>query len=424
MDGQAARSGPRKYFRLTLAERRSIERLLDALGSKSCRAIAKDLGRSASTIFSEVKNNRVVRRGPGRGQRASEVPEDACPRLLSWPFVCNGCKRRRYHCARSWRVEYLAAKAQALSDEERSLSRRGIDTDRESFEQIMRRVSEGLSRGLSPEQARDAYALSVSVSTIYRWIEQGYADTANLELRRKVKYKPRKKKAATRAASHGEARSYAAFLALPEEERLSACEMDTVIGRARDLRCLLTLHLRPYRFQLMLLLREKTLREVRDRLDWLEEGLGADGYRRLFDPLLTDNGAEFSDHGALERSALDGSRRRSRVFYCDVRQSQQKGACERNHVEIRKVLPKGRGISFDGLCDEDARLLMSHVNSEPRPSLGGMSPMRMLRAADPALAERLFRLLGIREVPTAELNLTPGLISEARIGRGGEPLAK
>lgn len=424
MDGRDARGAPRKYFRLTLAERRSIERSLDKAGSESCRAIAKGLGRSSSTIFSEVKNNRAVRRGPGKGQKVAEVPDDACSRLLSWPFVCNGCKRRRYHCTRSWRVEYLASRAQAFSDEERSLSRQGIDTDRESFEQIMHRVSEGLSRGLSPEQVRDAYALDVSVSTIYRWIEQGYADASNLELRRKVKYKPRKKRATTRATFHGQERSYAAFCALPEEERLSACEMDTVMGRVRDSKCLLTLYLRPYRFQLMLLLEEKTPSEVEGRLDWLEEGLGPGDYQRLFDPLLTDNGTEFSDHGALERSALDGSRRRSRLFFCDVRQSQQKGACERNHVELRKVLPKGRGISFDALTDEDARLLMSHVNSEPRPSLGGLSPMRMLKAADAALAEKLFCLLGIREVPIEGLDLTPGLISEAHAGRGDEPLAK
>ena len=39
----------------------------------------------------------------------------------------------------------------------------------------------------------------------------------------------------------------------------------------------------------------------------------------------------------------------TRCYYCDVRQSQQKGRLRGNHVEVRKILPKGRGVSFDRL---------------------------------------------------------------------------
>ena len=52
-------------------------------------------------------------------------------------------------------------------------------------------------------------------------------------------------------------------------------------------------------------------------------------FARLFPLLLTDNGAEFSDCAAIERSALDPAARRCSVYYCDVRQSQQKGGCEK-----------------------------------------------------------------------------------------------
>ena len=81
--------------------------------------------------------------------------------------------------------------------------------------------------------------------------------------------------------------------------------------------------------------------------------------------MLTDNGSEFADEGAI--AALLGERDgETRLFYCDPRQSQQKGACEKNHVEIRKLLPKGAGIRFDRLTAADCALLMSQVNSEPR----------------------------------------------------------
>ena len=85
-----------------------------------------------------------------------------------------------------------------------------------------------------------------------------------------------------------------------------------------------------------------------------------------------------------------------------MRQSQQKAGCGRNHVELRKLLPKGRGISFDALDGRDCAELMSQLNSMPRPSLMGLSPFSMLGAAMPEEAGALFDALGVpRGSPTA-----------------------
>ena len=131
---------------------------------------------------------------------------------------------------------------------------------------------------------------------------------------------------------------------------------------------------------------------------------------------------EFEDVEGIERSCTAGGERRCRVYYCDPMRSDQKGACERNHVEIRKMLPKGRGISFDDLDEVDAWLVGSSVNSEPRPSLMGLSPLAMLRAADPALAGALGSL-GVFEIPYEELDLTLDAVNRERGGRGLAPLA-
>ena len=51
--------GPgRSYARLTRAERNSIERMLDR--GESCRAMARELGRSPSTVPDEVARHRFV----------------------------------------------------------------------------------------------------------------------------------------------------------------------------------------------------------------------------------------------------------------------------------------------------------------------------------------------------------------------------
>lgn len=368
---------PRKHCRLTKADRHAMQAALGTRGP--CRPIAEDLGRSPSAVFCGVERNRAVKRGPGKGEKAADVPEDACPKPLPWPYACNGCRLRNCHCPKRRQAECRAARAQALADGELSASRRGTDKAREQFGHIMGRVKEGLARGLSPEQTVASYALGVGPATICRWMEEGYAGTGSIGLRRRVSCRPRKKKAAPRSTSHGAGRSHAALLGLGEEERPSACGMDTAIGRVHGPKRLLALHLRPCRFQLMPLLGGKAAEEAAGALDALEEAVGRDGSGRLFGPIPTDDGAELSDHGPMERSAGDSAARRARAFCCDVRQSQRKGSCERSHVELRKALPKG--TSFDGLARAGCALLMSHVNSEPRPSLAGLSPIRMFRLA-------------------------------------------
>ncbi len=52
-------------------------------------------------------------------------------------------------------------------------------------------IRSDLARGLSPEQiAATRPSLGVSKSTIYRWADEGYGGMSNMELRRKVGYKP------------------------------------------------------------------------------------------------------------------------------------------------------------------------------------------------------------------------------------------
>lgn len=423
------RKSKARYCRLDKRERKAIEHGLDK--GVSCRSMARDLGRSASTIHDEVVRNRVVTRGPGKGDNVVGTDcsqaggASVCQRLLRWPFCCNGCKRRRYNCSMRWRCEYLAADAQALAEEDQVEPRRGVDMDREHFELAIALIRSDLARGLSPQQIAEARAeqVGVSKSTVYRWIEEGYGGMANADLRRKVGYKPRDRKRARKSTHHGPGRSHEAFLALPEDVRARACEMDTVVGRPTDSQCLLTLMSRACRVQLPLLMEGKTKAATVAKLDEVERAIGLEGFRRLLDPLLTDNGGEFEDAEGIERSCTVPGERRCRVYYCDPMQSQQKPSCERNHVEMRKMLPKGRGISFDDLDEADARFVGSNVNSEPRPSLMGLSPLAMLRAADPALADAIADRLGIRELPYGELGLTLAAVNRERALRGLPPLA-
>jgi len=411
-----------RYFRLTKAERGAIEHALDK--RTSARQIANNLGRSASSIADEVKRNRTLTTGSDKGSRVTSVPDKACQKLQAWPYVCNGCSARRCHCNKPWKCEYSATRAQALADNLASQSRRGIDMDEREFEKIASIIRYDLSRGLSPSQIAHAHQdeFKVAVSTIYRWIAAGYAGMSNMELRRQVGYKQRNHDNETRSTSHGAARSYAAFLDLGTDICDGAIEMDCVIGRAKDTKCILTLYHRPTKLQLAILLPEKTSSAVASALDMVEGLLGKESFRKIFGTILTDNGTEFSNFASLEKSCFPGKVARCKVYYCDVRQSQQKGGCERNHVELRKILPKKRDIVFDNLTNQDMAVLMSHLNSEPRGSLAGLDAITMFKAAFGKTAEALLDGLGIVHISYAELNMTIEALNQERKSRGEEPL--
>lgn len=413
----------RSYARLTLAERLSIERGLD--GGESMRSMAASLGRAASTVAGEVRRNRTVAAPREHaGERAPDgLPDGACPALLASPWVCNGCRKRRYGCSRRPKAGHSARRAQALADEELRASRRGVDETEDSMSWKLGVIRSDLARGLSPEQIAAARPeLGVSKSTTCRWAEAGYGGMSNTGMRRKVGYKPRKRTGPRREPKDA-SRAWEAFLALPEGLRAGRWETGTVLGSAGDSRRLLTLLHRPTRLQLALLLPDGGCASVLGALSSLAGALGAERCRRLFPLVLTDNGPEFSDAAALA-AALGERPGERRLFFCQPMRSDQKGACERNHVELRKVLPKGLGLRFDDPGPPDCRELMSHVNSEPRPSLAGLTPLFMFRAALGGDAGALLDAVGVEEVPYSELDLTPGLLDACRARRGEPPLAR
>ena len=417
-----ARKKNAEYHRFDKSERIAIEHKLKK--GCSCRQIAKELGRSSSSVYYEVFNNRTIENGANKGKRVTELPDDVCPKLERWPFVCNGCRRWHYNCGRKFKVEYCSICSQKLAEELKSTSRIGVDRDEAEFEYIMGLIRSDLSRGLSPTQivmARKGQ-IGADASTIYRWIERGYAGMNCMDLRRRCGYKKRHHKVDPKPTAHGENRAYAAFSSLEAEARAGACEMDTLIGRATDSQCLLTLYLRPCKFQFALLLPNKSTNSCIEMFDFLEQTLGIDAFKEMFQLILTDNGSEFYDFENLERSVENEVEKRCSIYYCDVRQSQQKGACERNHVELRKLLPKALKINFDRLTCEDCSVLMSHLNSEPRKSLGQKCAIDLFLAIYGEKAQLLLDAFNVKKVEYDNLIMLPKVLEIERRKRGAEPL--
>ena len=318
------------YRQLTRLERRVIKEGLDH--RESFRAIARELERSPSTISREVRANRVPYRGksmkikcPDRrecektalcGEKCihphlwcvdckdrdcRELCEDyalkrVCPKITRAPWVCNGCSKLTYGCNRPCRVVYNVVSADEASNARRSESRSGIATTLADFETVVARIKEGLSRGLSPYEISTLFAdeVDVSASTIYRWVEAGYGDMANIELERKVGFRPRRKKPQKKSTSHSRYRSYEAFCALSDEERASRTEMDTMEGSQTDVSCILTLYYLPCKIQFLQKLADKTSSEIKRALKSFRSVCPPKLFEAMFSCVLTDNGGEFS----------------------------------------------------------------------------------------------------------------------------------
>lgn len=110
------------------------------------------------------------------------------------------------------------------------------------------------------------------------------------------------------------------------------------------------------------------------------------------------------------------------LFYCEARRADQKGACEKNHEEIRKLLPKGKGIRFDKLTRKDCSVVMSNVNSEPRGSLGFKTPIEMFVSVFGKDAHTLLDAFGIEKLGIEDINLTTRCLNTARAKQGCEVL--
>lgn len=73
------------------------------------------------------------------------------------------------------------------------------------------------------------------------------------------------------------------------------------------------------------------------------------------------------------------------MLYSDSVKPGQKGGCEKNHVEPRKIPPKG--TDFDAFAFDDVAKVCSHLNSYPRPNQGA-APIRLASLVLPVTCSR------------------------------------
>ena len=390
---------------LTLNDRFVIQNELRE--GQSFKFIADLLDKDPSTISKEIKSHFVIKRTGAYGRsfndcalqqnchiqnlchncshsklrycsfcgscskNCSSYMQLSCERLIKPPYVCNGCKN--LHRCRLQKSIYDAVEAHKEYTAIKKESRLGINSDEQEIDRIDSIITTGLSSGQSLHHICSCHKdeLMISERSLYRYVDMGIFTARNIDMPRKVRYRPRKLKLAfkvDRSCRIGRTfEDYKTFIS--HNIDLPVVQIDTVEGVKRG-KVLMTIHFVKAEFMIAFLRDSNTSKSVTEIFNALYDKLGHDLFKKLFPVILTDNGSEFSNPTAIEFSP--SGERRSNVFYCDPSSPHQKGAAENNHEFIRRILPKGS--SFNELTQNDIDLMMSHINSYKRKKLNDKTP--------------------------------------------------
>lgn len=389
------------YNQLCIEQRETIQHLIFMWNAneenetalkkiKTFTQIGRAIGTDRTTVSKEVRRNRYVKTNTPYNESQIQKAEQECPKLSRPPYVCNGCPKGRT-CLKH-KLMYNATEAQKRADKIKKETREGVDIKPEIVDELERIVVPLIKyqkQSVNQVYINHSDILYMSKTTFYKYVNEGVLSLKNIDLPKKVTYKPRKKMNEDKRRTNAllKKRRYTDFcFYIVKYPNFNVYEMDTVIGKITDNKALLTIYFRDTHFMVIRLLDRKTVACVDAEFDRLKTKLGIKLYAKIFRIGLTDNGSEFFDPYFIERDYSKNIKITS-LFYCDPGSPGQKGGIEKNHEYIRKVFPKG--ISFDNLTQEQVANLENQINNIPRDILKGETPYNLMKQKYPSFIEKL-----------------------------------
>lgn len=389
-----------KKTRLTIEDRMLIEQLLRL--NYKLKDISRAIGSESSTISREIKN-----------RRKSNSSQIICDKTKKFPFICYNCSKKASCKMRKYYYNYR----EAQKDYENKLkySRIGIDMSIDEIEYWNEYFKDKIKDKNQPilhifKNIENEFPKSIQ--SFYKYVHKGYFPNINDEmLPRSFSYKPRIKKEKIKTISKDNVikkeRRFTDFEEyVSKHPNANIVEMDTVIGKFEDKKCIMTLYFRKSKLMLMYLINKYKTSEVTKIFESLKENIDEEMYKTMFEVILTDNGWEFSKPEEIELKNSSGEKLIN-VFYTESYSAWQKGGIERNHEFIRYIIPKG--ISFDNLTKKNIIDMMNNINNVQRHSLDYQTPYLLFTKK---YGEKISKKFHLKYIKSDEVNLSYKLINK------------
>lgn len=391
------------YNQLNKDERDTIQYMIDK--GHNFTSISNAIKKDRTTISKELKRNRYIKGYDDYfNKKYINNAVNECD-TLKRIHVCNHCKDKGYCHKR--KLYYNSKIAHERYESILKESRQGVNITPEIIDQIEHAIIpliKNKKQSINQVYLKHRDILYFSIPTLYHYIDLGVLSICNLDLPKKVKYKPRKNnqdKQNKRELALLIGRKYDDYTNFfLEHANYTVCEMDTVIGTQDSSKVLLTILIVKTNFMIIRLMDKKNVECVNKEFDKFKDVLGSELYSKVFSIVLTDNGSEFFDPLHIEYDYNTGEKI-SNVFYCNPYSSWQKGNIEKNHEFIRKVFPKG--TSFDDMSFETIHKLENAINNIPRKKFDGKSPFELTNELFPEFIKKLSYCY----IPSDEIDLNP-----------------
>lgn len=206
-----------------------------------------------------------------------------------------------------------------------------------------------------------SFKTSISRSTLYNYMELGLIENKKLGTSKRKKHK---RKTSIKRVSRG-----TSIEQRPEEIKqrntFGHWEMDCVCGSTKATFLVLTERLT--RQEIICKMGNQKSASVLNCLNSIERKFGKK-FNQVFKSITVDNGSEFLDYQALEKSIYGKNKKRTKMYYCHAYCSCERGTNERINREIRRLVPKGSNLAT--YTNADVKQIENWVNNYPRKVLG------------------------------------------------------
>lgn len=349
------------------------------------KEIAFHLDIDPTSVSKEVKRNRdaiLI------GNKIS-----ICSKNERWPYVCYGCPQKYTRCPFT-KFKYDAKSAQQKADFNLVNSRKGLDIDSDELKNLDNLIKSGISDKKSVYQIKieNNDSIKQSVTTLYRYINNGYLSTKKVDLPYAIKYKKRKHNKKYDYSNNKIDRSnhtYLDYLAYMHKHPMAyVWQLDFLGSIKSDSKNILSFILPTLQVPILDIITNPDMDKVVNFFDTIEEKIGTDAFLELIPVILTDRDPCFADMNGICFSKITGEER-CKLFYCDPYVSNQKPNVENMNKQLRLFFPKGKSI--DKYTKTDIKNINLTLLNKPLKSLDGNTPKdAFTKVFDEELFEKLF----------------------------------